>query len=56
MRASEIRKISGIWGARHLQMRTVQDGTRTELRIGEVRFNTHPDETLFTPQALGAAR
>jgi hypothetical protein len=36
-------------------MRTIQDGTRTVLTIDEVKFNTKPDEKLFTPQTLAGA-
>jgi hypothetical protein len=30
-------------------------GTRTVLHIDEVKFNTKPDETLFTPDGLAGA-
>ncbi len=53
--ASDIKRAGGIWGARHTEMRTVQDGTRTVLTIDEVKFNTNPDEKLFTPQGLSDA-
>jgi outer membrane lipoprotein-sorting protein len=53
--ASAIKRVNGIWGARHTEMRTLQDGTRTVLTIDDVKFNTKPDEKLFTPQGLGAA-
>jgi hypothetical protein len=36
-------------------MATVADGTRTVLHIDEVKFNTKPDETLFTPDGLAGA-
>jgi outer membrane lipoprotein-sorting protein len=33
-------------------MRTPADGTRTVFTIDEVKFNTKPDEKLFTPEGL----
>jgi len=36
-------------------MATVADGTKTVLRIDEVKFNTKPDEKLFTPDGLATA-
>ncbi len=56
LHASAIRHISGIWGARHLEMHSVQDGTRTVLSIDRVRFNTHLDAKLFTPEALAKSQ
>jgi outer membrane lipoprotein-sorting protein len=56
LRASGLRRIQGIWGARRLEMRSVQEGTRTILSVRRVRLNTHPDAALFTPDALGAAQ
>jgi Outer membrane lipoprotein-sorting protein len=55
LRATGLRKIHGIWGARRLEMRSVQAGTRTILAISRVKFNTYPDAAAFTPEALGAA-
>ena len=55
LHASAIKRVNGIWGARHTEMRTLQDGTRTVLTIDDVKFNTKPDEKLFTPQGLAAA-
>jgi hypothetical protein len=55
LHASGLRQVSGIWGARHIEMRSVQDGTRTVLNIREVKFNTNVNEKLFTPQGLEAA-
>ena len=45
----------GVWGARHTEMSTVQDGTRTVLTINEVKFNANLDEKMFTPQGLAGA-
>jgi hypothetical protein len=55
MHATDIKHESGVWGARHTEMRTVADETRTVLTIDSVKFNTKPDETLFTPQGLAGA-
>jgi hypothetical protein len=56
LHASDLKREMGIWGARHTEMRTVQDGTRTVLNIDEVKFNTKLDEKLFTPEGLAEAR
>jgi hypothetical protein len=53
LRASGLRRIRGIWGARRLEMRSLPEGTRTLLSISRVRLNTHPDAALFTPESLG---
>ena len=55
LHARGLRQVSGIWGARHTEMRSMQDGTRTVLNIHEVKFNTNVNEKLFTPQGLEAA-
>lgn len=55
MHATDIKHESGVWGARHTEMRTVLDGTRTVLTIDSVKFNTKPDESWFTPEGLGKA-
>jgi outer membrane lipoprotein-sorting protein len=55
MHATDIKRENGIWGARNTEMATVADGTRTVLRIDEVKFNTKPDEKLFTPDGLAGA-
>jgi hypothetical protein len=52
LHASGLKRVSGIWGARHLEMSSIQDGTKTELSIEGVKFNTNMDEKLFTPQGL----
>jgi len=52
LHASQIKHVMGIWGARHTEMRTLQDGTRTVFSIDEVKFNTHLDENLFTPEGI----
>ena len=55
MHATDIKHEGGVWGARHTEMRTVADGTRTVLTIDSVKFNTKPDEKWFTPEGLGKA-
>jgi outer membrane lipoprotein-sorting protein len=55
MHATDLKHEGGVWGARHTEMRTVADGTRTVLTIDSVKFNTKPDERLFTPQGLADA-
>jgi hypothetical protein len=55
LHATDLKHEGGVWGARHTEMRTVPDGTRTVLTIDTVKFNTKPDEKLFTPQGLAGA-
>ena len=55
LHATDIKRENGVWGARNTEMTTVADGTRTVLHIDEVKFNTKPDETLFTPDGLAGA-
>jgi outer membrane lipoprotein-sorting protein len=55
LHATDIRREKGIWGARNTEMATVPDGTKTVLRIDEVKFNTKPDENLFTPDGMAGA-
>jgi hypothetical protein len=52
LHASQLKRESGIAGARHTEMSSVQDGTRTVLSIDEVKFNTGLDDRLFTPEGL----
>ena len=52
MHATTLKRESGIWGARHTEMRTTADGTRTVLTINSVKFNTRPNEKLFTPEGI----
>jgi hypothetical protein len=53
LHASDLKRESGIWGARHTEMDSVQEGTRTVLTIDQVKFNAGLDEKLFTPEQLG---
>jgi hypothetical protein len=52
MHASGLRKVSGIWGARKTEMRSLLDGTKSVLTIDEARLNIGLDGSLFTPEAL----
>jgi hypothetical protein len=52
LHASQIKRVSGISGARRTEMRSVLTGTRTVLTINEAKFNLTLDEKLFTPQGL----
>jgi Outer membrane lipoprotein-sorting protein len=52
LHASALKKVSGIWGARHVEMQSVEERTRTVLTIDEAKFNQHLDEKLFTPESL----
>ena len=54
MHASGLRKVSGIWGARRTEMRSVFEGTKSVLTIDEIHLNTGLDEAAFTPEALEA--
>jgi outer membrane lipoprotein-sorting protein len=56
LHATDLKHVSGVWGARHVEMASVQDGTRTVLTIDEVKFNTGLDEKLFTPESLEGTR
>lgn len=55
LHASALKKVSGMWGARHVEMKSVQEGTRTVLTIDEAKFNQHLDEKLFTPEGLDSS-
>jgi len=52
LHASALKKVSGIWGARHVEMLSVEGRTRTVLTIDEAKFNQHLDEKLFAPESL----
>jgi hypothetical protein len=52
MHAGGLRKMSGIWGARKTEMRSVLEGTKSVLTIDEIHLNTGLDGALFTPEAL----
>src|SRR5258708_557713 len=50
--ASGLKKVNSTWGARHLEMSSLLQNTRTVLTIDDAQFNTGLDEKLFTPEAL----
>jgi hypothetical protein len=52
LKAGALEKISGIWVAKHIEMSSPPEGTKTNLIIEEIRFNTGLKEDLFTQQAL----
>lgn len=52
LHATQLKRENGVWGARHTEMRTVADGTRSVLTINGVKFNAKPDEKLFTPEGM----
>ncbi|MFM8393772.1 MAG: outer membrane lipoprotein-sorting protein [Acidobacteriota bacterium] len=52
LKASQLEKISGIWVARHLEMTSPVENTRTILFIEEIRFNSGLKEDLFSQQSL----
>jgi outer membrane lipoprotein-sorting protein len=56
LHATDLKHVSGIWGARHVEMASAQGGTRTVLTIDEVKFNTGLDAKLFTPENLEGTR
>jgi hypothetical protein len=55
LHATGLKKESGVWGARHTEMRTPADGTRTVLTIDAVKFDSQPNERVFTPQGMMGA-
>lgn len=54
MHASGLRKVSGIWGARKTEIRSILEGTRSVLTVDEIHLNTGLNEAGFTPEALEA--
>jgi hypothetical protein len=53
LHASQIKHVSGIFGARRTEMSSVLTGTKTVLTIDEAKFNLTLDEKMFTPDELG---
>jgi outer membrane lipoprotein-sorting protein len=51
--ASRLRKASGIWGARRMEMSSASTDSRTILTIEAVHFNAGLRDDLFVPEALG---
>lgn len=46
LHASALKKVSGIWGARHVEMKPVVEKTHTVLTVNDAKFNQHLDEKL----------
>jgi hypothetical protein len=55
LHATQLKRENGVWGARHTEMRTLADDTRTVLTINAVKFNTKLNEKLFTPDGMADA-
>jgi outer membrane lipoprotein-sorting protein len=55
LHATQVKKASGIWGMRHVEMTSVGDNTRTVLTVNNVAFNKGIEESIFTPEALEKA-
>jgi outer membrane lipoprotein-sorting protein len=51
--ARQLKKVSGIWGARHMEMSSARENSRTTFTIGAAHFNTGLTDDLFTPDRLG---
>jgi hypothetical protein len=56
MHASGLRKVSGIWGTRRTEMRSILEGTKSVLTIDEIHLNAGLDSSLFTPEALEGSK
>jgi hypothetical protein len=52
LQAAQFKRVSGIWGARRTEIRSVREGTRTVLSVYDVKFNVGLDLKQFTPEAL----
>jgi len=50
--ASQLKKVSGIWGARRIEMSSAQGDSRTTFTIEDAHFNTNLSDDLFNPEAL----
>ena len=53
--ASGLKKVNGITGARHQEMISPLENTRTVLTIDDAQFNSGLDEKLFTPEAMSSS-
>jgi hypothetical protein len=53
--ATGLKKVNGITGARHQEMISPLENTRTVLTIDDAQFNTGLDEKLFTPEAMASS-
>ncbi len=56
LRAWEIKKESGVYGTRRIEVSSPATNTKTDLIFDEVKFNTGLSEDLFTPEALGKVK
>lgn len=56
LRAWDIKKESGVYGARRIEISSAASHTKTDLIFDEVKFNTGLSEDLFTPDALGKSK
>lgn len=52
LHATDLKKVSAMWGARKLEISSPLENTRTVLTIDGVRMNTGLREDMFTPEAL----
>jgi hypothetical protein len=52
LNVSQLSKISGVWVAKRIEIKSPLDNTQTVLRIEEVHFNTGLKADLFTQQGL----
>src|SRR5579872_1736523 len=52
LHASGLKKVSGIWGARHVEMSPADGQTRTVLTINRASFNKGLTDDLFTSESL----
>jgi len=55
LHATQLKRENGVWGARHTEMRTLADDTRTVLTINAVKFKAKLNEKLFTPDGMAGA-
>jgi outer membrane lipoprotein-sorting protein len=55
LHATQVKKASGIWGMRHVEMTSVGDNTRTVLTVNSAAFNKGLEASQFTPEALEKA-
>ena len=56
LRAWEIKKESGVYGTRRIEMSSPLTYTKTDLIFDEVKFNTGLTDDLFTPEALAKSK
>ncbi len=52
LHASQLKRVSGIWGARRTEVISQLQNTRTVLTIDEVRFNQSLGDEWFTPEGM----